>query len=135
MTRFYRIDFKGTPRHVVEEQGEWRLIEGDLFGPYTKGDAVRDGEHRLLAPIIPSKIVAIGLNYKDHAAEQGADTHREMTRENHFCRHLAGRSERGPALARGDKQNENDAHCLLSVVAAVAEAVEGSGEELPFAEQ
>ena len=69
MTRFYRIDFKGTPRHVVEEQGEWRLIEGDLFGPYTKGDAVRDGEHRLLAPIIPSKIVAIGLNYKDHAAE------------------------------------------------------------------
>ena len=69
MTRFYGIDFKGTPRHVVEEQGEWRLIEGDLFGAYSKGDAVRAGEHRLLAPIVPSKIVAIGLNYKDHAAE------------------------------------------------------------------
>ena len=25
--------------------------------------------HRLLAPIMPSKIVAVGLNYKDHAAE------------------------------------------------------------------
>ena len=26
--------------------------------------------HRLLAPVEPSKIVAVGLNYKDHAAEQ-----------------------------------------------------------------
>ena len=29
----------------------------------------RDGP-RLLAPVVPSKIVCIGLNYKDHAAEQ-----------------------------------------------------------------
>jgi 2-keto-4-pentenoate hydratase/2-oxohepta-3-ene-1,7-dioic acid hydratase in catechol pathway len=28
-------------------------------------------EARLLAPVLPSKIVAIGLNYKDHAAERG----------------------------------------------------------------
>jgi 2-keto-4-pentenoate hydratase/2-oxohepta-3-ene-1,7-dioic acid hydratase in catechol pathway len=28
-------------------------------------------EARLLAPVTPSKIVAIGLNYKDHAAERG----------------------------------------------------------------
>ena len=26
---------------------------------------------RILAPVAPSKIVAIGLNYKDHAAEMG----------------------------------------------------------------
>ena len=29
------------------------------------------GEAQLLAPATPSKIVAIGLNYKDHAAERG----------------------------------------------------------------
>ncbi len=26
--------------------------------------------HKLLAPVLPSKIVCVGLNYKDHAAEQ-----------------------------------------------------------------
>ena len=38
--------------------------------PSTKrATPIRAGEHRLLAPVVPSKIVAIGLNYKDHAAE------------------------------------------------------------------
>jgi 2-keto-4-pentenoate hydratase/2-oxohepta-3-ene-1,7-dioic acid hydratase in catechol pathway len=47
------------------------MLEGD---PLT---GVRDGEGevaladvRLMAPVSPSKIVAIGLNYKDHAAER-----------------------------------------------------------------
>jgi 2-keto-4-pentenoate hydratase/2-oxohepta-3-ene-1,7-dioic acid hydratase in catechol pathway len=70
MKRFYRIDYKGTPRHVVEEAGEWRLIDGDLFGSYEAGEAIRPTGQRVLAPVIPSKIVAVGLNYKDHAAEQ-----------------------------------------------------------------
>ncbi len=26
---------------------------------------------RVLAPVLPSKIVAVGLDYRDHAAEQG----------------------------------------------------------------
>ncbi len=70
MKRFYRIDYKGTPRYVVDEAGEWRLIEGDIFGSFEAGQAIRPTGHRLLAPVIPSKIVAVGLNYKDHAAEQ-----------------------------------------------------------------
>jgi len=69
--RFYRIEFRGTPRHVIEQDGSSRLLEGDLFGDYEPGDVVAVKEHRLLAPVAPSKIVAIGLNYKDHAAEQG----------------------------------------------------------------
>ena len=70
MKRFYRIDYKGTPRHVVEEQGLWRLVEGDMFGAYEGGEPVQSNYHRLIAPVTPSKIVAVGLNYKDHAAEQ-----------------------------------------------------------------
>jgi 2-keto-4-pentenoate hydratase/2-oxohepta-3-ene-1,7-dioic acid hydratase in catechol pathway len=54
---------------VVHDQG-WRLLEGDLFGEYEEGDAIPSTGHRLLAPVAPSKIVAVGLNYKDHAAEQ-----------------------------------------------------------------
>ncbi|HXW05360.1 MAG TPA: fumarylacetoacetate hydrolase family protein [Vicinamibacterales bacterium] len=70
MRRFYRIDYRGTPRHVVEEAGIWRLVEGDLFGHFETGDPVESGSACLLAPLVPSKIVAVGLNYKDHAAEQ-----------------------------------------------------------------
>jgi 2-keto-4-pentenoate hydratase/2-oxohepta-3-ene-1,7-dioic acid hydratase in catechol pathway len=70
MKRFFRIDYNGTPRHAVEEGGAWRLVEGDLFGGYEAGGALPANGHRLLAPVEPSKIVAVGLNYKDHAAEQ-----------------------------------------------------------------
>ena len=70
MKKFYRIEYQGAPRHVIEEAGTWRLLEGDLFGSHRAGaEIARDG-HRLLAPVEPSKIVCIGLNYKDHAAEQ-----------------------------------------------------------------
>ena len=71
MTRFYRIDHKGTPRHVVEEHSIWRLVEGDIFGTFEAGDPVEARSAYLLPPVQPSKIVAVGLNYKDHAAEQG----------------------------------------------------------------
>jgi 2-keto-4-pentenoate hydratase/2-oxohepta-3-ene-1,7-dioic acid hydratase in catechol pathway len=69
--KFFRIDHHGTPRHVIDDGGRWRLLEGDLFDGYEAGDVVAANGQRLLAPIVPSKIVAIGLNYKDHAAEQG----------------------------------------------------------------
>jgi 2-keto-4-pentenoate hydratase/2-oxohepta-3-ene-1,7-dioic acid hydratase in catechol pathway len=71
MTKFYRIEHSGAPRHVIDEGGCWRLLEGDLFGRYEAGDNIVPDGQRLLAPVTPSKIVAIGLNYKDHAAEQG----------------------------------------------------------------
>ena len=70
MRRFYRIDLDGTFRHVVEEGGSWRLVEGDIFGSWSPGAALPGMPGRWLAPVLPSKIVAIGLNYKDHAAEQ-----------------------------------------------------------------
>jgi 2-keto-4-pentenoate hydratase/2-oxohepta-3-ene-1,7-dioic acid hydratase in catechol pathway len=78
MDRIYRIAWHGEPRHAVERDGALRLVVGDLFGHYALGDRIAEAEAgafapavRLLAPIEPSKIVAIGLNYKDHAAEQG----------------------------------------------------------------
>jgi 2-keto-4-pentenoate hydratase/2-oxohepta-3-ene-1,7-dioic acid hydratase in catechol pathway len=70
MKRFYRIEHKGLQRHAVEEHGKWRLVEGDIFGSYEAGEPLPSSGHRLLAPIVPSKIVGVGLNYKDHAAEQ-----------------------------------------------------------------
>jgi 2-keto-4-pentenoate hydratase/2-oxohepta-3-ene-1,7-dioic acid hydratase in catechol pathway len=67
--RVYRIEHEGRPRHVIETDGEWRVMEGDLFAGFEAGARLRPHGHRLLAPIVPSKIVAVGLNYRDHAAE------------------------------------------------------------------
>jgi 2-keto-4-pentenoate hydratase/2-oxohepta-3-ene-1,7-dioic acid hydratase in catechol pathway len=68
--RFFRIEHEGRPRHVVAENGGWRLVEGDIFAGYEAGDAIRSAGQRVMAPVEPSKIVCVGLNYKDHAAEQ-----------------------------------------------------------------
>jgi 2-keto-4-pentenoate hydratase/2-oxohepta-3-ene-1,7-dioic acid hydratase in catechol pathway len=63
------MEHRGESRHVVERDGRRHLVSGDVFGVYQLGEEIgQDG--RLLAPVMPSKIVAIGLNYKDHAAEQ-----------------------------------------------------------------
>jgi 2-keto-4-pentenoate hydratase/2-oxohepta-3-ene-1,7-dioic acid hydratase in catechol pathway len=70
MTRFFRIEHNGEARHVIDDGAGWRLLEGEIFGRYQPGDAIASTGHRLLAPVEPSKIVAVGLNYKDHAAEQ-----------------------------------------------------------------
>lgn len=70
MKRYYRIDQKSGPRHVVEVGGEWRLVVGSIFGDHQAGERIDPAGQVLLPPVLPSKIVAIGLNYKDHAAEQ-----------------------------------------------------------------
>ena len=70
MRRFFRIEHNGEPRYVIDEDGAWRLLEGDLFGNHTAGETIAATGHRLLPPVLPSKIVCVGLNYKDHAAEQ-----------------------------------------------------------------
>ena len=70
MSRLYRMGIDGEARHAVERDGVWRLVEGDVFGRYELGRTIDPSGVRLLAPVVPSKIVAVGLNYKDHAAEQ-----------------------------------------------------------------
>src|SRR5687767_9952928 len=70
MVRLHRIEHGGAPRHAVERDGSWRLVEGDIFGAWKDGAEISGEGLKLLAPVQPSKIVCVGLNYKDHAAEQ-----------------------------------------------------------------
>ena len=48
-------------------------IEGELFGPHRVTEEVLRID-KLLAPIVPTDIFCIGLNYREHAAESGAVT-------------------------------------------------------------
>jgi 2-keto-4-pentenoate hydratase/2-oxohepta-3-ene-1,7-dioic acid hydratase in catechol pathway len=62
--------FRTPSGYVVEDDGAHHALEGDLFGDWRRGPSV-EAPTLVLAPVVPSKIVCIGLNYKDHAAEQG----------------------------------------------------------------
>jgi 2-keto-4-pentenoate hydratase/2-oxohepta-3-ene-1,7-dioic acid hydratase in catechol pathway len=49
-------------------------IDGHPFGPITfTGDRWALPDVRLVAPILPSKVVAVGKNYADHAREMGGE--------------------------------------------------------------
>jgi 2-keto-4-pentenoate hydratase/2-oxohepta-3-ene-1,7-dioic acid hydratase in catechol pathway len=65
--RIFRIVHDGKPRYATEDNGVMRLVEGDIFGAHSTGGEVQAS--KFLAPVMPSKIVAVGLNYRDHAIE------------------------------------------------------------------
>ena len=55
---------------ALQPDGSAREITGDIFGSHTVSDkAVKPG--KLLAPVVPPNILAIGLNYRKHAEEGG----------------------------------------------------------------
>lgn len=77
-SKLFRVEHEGTPRYALESDGAYRLVEGSIFdgaaSPRRLLDAAaKTGREikpaRILSPVTPSKVVAIGLNYKDHAAE------------------------------------------------------------------
>lgn len=49
-----------------------RALEGALYGAFKVGDEVLNPVRRL-APVEPTAIYAIGLNYREHAKEMGAE--------------------------------------------------------------
>jgi len=71
--RLYRIARDRGPVWALERNGVLREIEGDPYGDCRDGAELPGGlpGARVLAPVQPSKIVAVGLNYKAHAEEQG----------------------------------------------------------------
>src|SRR5919107_4901716 len=69
MDRIYRIRNGMGGRYAVERGGNLSWLEGNVFGDYEPGAPVEEKGLKFMAPVAPSKIVAIGLNYRDHAAE------------------------------------------------------------------
>ena len=71
--RLYRLQSETRVFYAVERNGVLSEIDGDVFGTWRPGAPIAGGldTFKVLAPVVPSKIVAVGLNYRDHAAEQG----------------------------------------------------------------
>lgn len=69
MPRIQRIIRYRTRR--AGEVGRAELLEGDSLRPLEGPPVARLEEVELLAPVLPSKIIGVGLNYRAHALEMG----------------------------------------------------------------
>lgn len=76
--KIVRFAWQGKTRYGLVEGDVVYAVEGDPFGTLERGERIGTlSDVRLLAPCTPTKIVAVGLNYADHAAE----AHREVPTE------------------------------------------------------
>ncbi|MXY25344.1 MAG: fumarylacetoacetate hydrolase family protein [Acidobacteria bacterium] len=71
MDRIYRVAQGGGSLWALERDGAWTALDGDPFGTYGPGAFLDPNGVRPLPPVTPSKVVAVGLNYRDHAKEMG----------------------------------------------------------------
>lgn len=71
--KFVRCVIKGKIETGIVEEGTVYRLEGALFGDAAKGPMLGKIEdvESFLPPVDPSKVVAVGLNYRDHAIEVG----------------------------------------------------------------
>ena len=76
--RYYRILAASGPCWARQEGERLRLLDGAPWaGPRAFSETVALASARLLAPGEPSKIVAVGRNYADHAKERGKPVPKE----------------------------------------------------------
>ena len=74
MTRYVRYTTPGAaPAYGLLEGETIRELSGTLFdSPRPTGKTLRRADVTLLAPATPSKVIAVGLNYKSHLGETPA---------------------------------------------------------------
>jgi len=66
-TRFVRYSHQGVVSYGELQDDTVLELEGDLFSsPVASGHSVPLSDVRLLAPCQPSKVIAVGLNYRSH---------------------------------------------------------------------
>lgn len=70
----FRVDAQEDIRAGLVEEDRIHELAGDIFGPYEKTGRVFALDQAVIqAPCRPGKIMALGLNYRDHAEEFGLD--------------------------------------------------------------
>jgi 2-keto-4-pentenoate hydratase/2-oxohepta-3-ene-1,7-dioic acid hydratase in catechol pathway len=76
--RLIRFRFGDRIAHGALDDGIVRVLQGTFFeDPLPTGEEVPLDDVRLLAPVLPSKVVAVARNYAAHAAEFGGQVPEE----------------------------------------------------------
>ena len=114
------IRYQDTQGHVKfaawQGDGSAREIAGDIFGRYQQTDKTAD-VRKLLAPVEPTGILCIGLNYRRHAAEGNAPIPKWPVV---FMKTISAVQHPGDPILLPThlKSNEVDYECELAVVIA-----------------
>jgi 2-keto-4-pentenoate hydratase/2-oxohepta-3-ene-1,7-dioic acid hydratase in catechol pathway len=73
VTRYVRYAAAGKISYGILEGETIRELSGNLFvTPKPTGKRVKLADARLLAPVVPGKVIAVGLNYLSHLGERPA---------------------------------------------------------------
>jgi len=68
--KFVRYAYQSTTGYGLLENDALRVISGDIFTTYSiTATTIKQSDAVILPPCLPSKIIAVGLNYRTHAAE------------------------------------------------------------------
>jgi 2-keto-4-pentenoate hydratase/2-oxohepta-3-ene-1,7-dioic acid hydratase in catechol pathway len=113
--KIVRFESAGATRlGSLHADGRTTILEGELFGTLRDTGAVAKVD-KLLAPLEPRDILCIGLNYKQHAAESGAQppAHPVLFMKNSGALQNPGDPIVMPRKLRSD---EVDYECELAIV-------------------
>ena len=73
MSRFSRIVWQGKSHYCLAKENQCLLLEGDPFGEWKEtGQRVPWEEAQFLSPVETCQLLAIGINYSQHAEESGS---------------------------------------------------------------
>jgi 2-keto-4-pentenoate hydratase/2-oxohepta-3-ene-1,7-dioic acid hydratase in catechol pathway len=73
VTRYVRYSTGGGPAYGILENDSIRELKGDIFtNASPTGRTLKLAAVKLLPPCAPSKVIAVGLNYKSHLGERPA---------------------------------------------------------------
>ncbi len=71
--RLVRVLYDGDCRYGLADDDTITLISDEPFGSWEPEGLLSVAEANFLAPVPPTKVVCVGLNYKGHIAEMGHD--------------------------------------------------------------
>lgn len=71
--KYVRFEADGVISYGIVEGDKVLKLEGDLFGDWSKTDDVLElGEVKILVPSVPTNVIALAGNYRDHLGDRPA---------------------------------------------------------------
>ena len=102
ITRYVRFQAGSTTGYAILDGQAIRPIQGDLFGSLKPGGAsLKLSEVKLLYPIAPPKVFAVGLNYRSHLGTRKPPENPEIFYKPITCLQHPGE----PIVIPGDSKN------------------------------
>lgn len=112
ITRYVRFQKGSVTSYGILNGDVITAFGGDLFGRRKPGAAYKLADVKLLAPLMPSKVLAVGLNYKSHLGHQTPPTKPEIFYKPITCLRNPG----DPILIPADSKNTHYEGELVIVI-------------------